>query len=203
MNLAQIQEPTMRWTLKLAVLVLVLTFILPPPAFATNFGSTTCSGTPRNCVNLLKNTNGSAQIGFFSVPAGFTNAVLNRITNVYTSATTDVEFTNIGNASPTNGVLVWEVDNPATSFVAWVDCYGAQTGSNPNKRCQVIALYANSDNFDTSVNGNYQKGIACHELGHTVGLRHTSGTSCLVNPPSGTRLTLPAHDKNHLKAAYT
>jgi len=126
------------------------------------------------------------------------------MTTTYSSTNTDIEFTDIGNSTPSQGVLVWEVNNPAASFVAWVDCYAGSAGSDPSRTCQVSALYVNNDNINTSTGGNtnYQRGVACHELGHTVGLRHTSGTTCMVNPASSSRLSLVQHDRDHLKAQY-
>lgn len=173
-------------------------------AHATNFGSTACGGTPRNCVNLLSSTAGSAPIGFYQVSNGFRDAVLNRASYSYPSLATDVEFVNIGSATPSQGVLILEVTNPATTVVAWVDCYVGASGVDPYRTCQVSALYVNDDNINTSTSGNvsYQRGVACHELGHTIGLRHASGDTCLYHPASAMRLSTVQHDRDHSKAFY-
>jgi hypothetical protein len=173
-------------------------------ASATNFGSKACGGTPRNCVNLLASAAGSASMGFYQVATGFRDAVLNRVSYSYPPLATDVEFVDVGNVTPSQGVLVLEVTNPATTVVAWVDCYVGSSGVDPYRTCQVSALYVNDDNTNTSTSGNvsYPRGVACHELGHTIGLRHTSGDTCLYNPASALRLSTVQHDRDHSKAFY-
>ncbi|MEW6225417.1 MAG: hypothetical protein AB1627_12395 [Chloroflexota bacterium] len=45
--------------------------------------------------------------------------------------------------------------------------------------------------------------IACHEIGHTVGLRHngTGETTCMREPP-GTTKKISTHERNHINANY-
>lgn len=52
-----------------------------------------------------------------------------------------------------------------------------------------------------------RRGLACHELGHTLGLRHTSGSTCMAvmidtNGKYYTVSWLAQHDKNHINAQY-
>ena len=91
---------------------------------------------------------------------------------------------------------------------AYTSCeVAAQHGTNPaGQWCIAQLLRFNSQyisNYDTN---NGTKGVACHELGHTLGLRHTtSTTTCMHNTPlvSGVwRTTIQAHDVSHLEANY-
>ncbi|MFY1669367.1 matrixin family metalloprotease [Plantactinospora sp. WMMB334] len=47
-------------------------------------------------------------------------------------------------------------------------------------------------------------GIVCHELGHTVGLRHSTsaGTCIYTYPTAATTTGLEAHDLAHINTQY-
>jgi hypothetical protein len=46
-------------------------------------------------------------------------------------------------------------------------------------------------------------GLACHELGHSVGLRHDTATNTCMNPTiSSARRYLSTHDKDNLNYWY-
>ncbi len=107
---------------------------------------------------------------------------------------------------------VWAYDYyyPMVNLVAWVDCPEDNSGTGsygPSLRwCRGQNLW-----FNASLSGPYSgnsasRGIACHELGHTVGLRHTTSTaSCMASkfvqdPPID---NLSSHDKtSHLNPFY-
>lgn len=101
--------------------------------------------------------------------------------------------------------------------VTVMDSYYGDTGWAGRAVCQeTYYQYGYTDFYDTCVhnhvqinlssdNGtdpNYRKAVVCHELGHTVGLHHTSDTSsCLRNPAQST-VVLNDHDKAHINGRH-
>lgn len=58
----------------------------------------------------------------------------------------------------------------------WNACYGNTTGNHPAMRCSQAYVRLNQSYTPPSY-----KRLACHELGHSVGLRHTSFTgTCMT-----------------------
>ena len=100
---------------------------------------------------------------------------------------------------------------PSIKALAWTQCSSAATygGADPNRWCKPQQLIWNtsfeSSHFSTLAKKEY---IACHELGHTVGLRHTSRTATCMrvatiepNVVPGTDV-LDTHDKAEVNAQY-
>jgi hypothetical protein len=163
--------------------------VLEPPAlaWAANAGSTTCSGAPRSCISLSWYTGGLYRMLIHpSVGYNMTVELEWVMANAYPSSTTS---------------------SPSTGIVGWVECKPGVTtsGSHPNQRCSYENLWFNTVYLDTT-NGdsNYLAAIACHEMGHTVGLRHSADTaSCLQNPPIAYQWYPTSHDRGELAARYT
>ncbi len=126
--------------------------------------------------------------------------------NSYPSATTHLEM------SRTYSSTSWEVraattNQPLAPYVGWVECMpgSVTTGSHPNLRCAYQYLWLNSATLDTvSGDSNYLAGIACHEIGHSVSLRHSSeAASCMQSPAIAFQWFPTNHDRVHLAARYT
>jgi hypothetical protein len=84
----------------------------------------------------------------------------------------------------------------------WTSCKaGTSSGRDPNRTC-----YYQVVRFNTSISGPHRVRVACHELGHTVGLRHTGdNSSCMFgsySPGDGGALALNRHDVDHLNGHY-
>lgn len=80
----------------------------------------------------------------------------------------------------------------------WNSCRGSTSGSHPNQQCSLSIVRINK-----TYNPPAQR-IACHELGHAVGLRHASnGWSCMKRSlDGGTSSWLSDHDRGHLADEY-
>lgn len=98
--------------------------------------------------------------------------------------------------------------NPNTEFFAWGICpsYASKGNAGPNKTwCMPQIIYYNDGAYPGRYNDTpHRKALFCHELGHTMGLRHktsSSSTSCMVTDPE-TRIHLTAHDEDMLSSNY-
>ncbi|MBB3044477.1 M57 family metalloprotease [Nocardioides soli] len=99
-------------------------------------------------------------------------------------------------------------DTPA---YGWTDCPSSATlgGTHPNRWCygQVLRInYALAAAWDTTWG---RRALACHELGHTVGLRHEDASdpssSCMktnTTPNNSLANTYSAEDVNQVLANY-
>lgn len=165
--------------------------------------------------------------------AGAQGLVSNYVTMVGSAHAADAQFDgrqnyfccfamthSTDNTAPRNNyslqdVLVADGQYNVGGLLGWVDCDEAEaiiTGVDPNRSCRgsVLRLDYSSEpvtgNFWIS-NGRVQVAM-CHELGHTVGLRHPVGAangegfSCMTNPLSTFQRWLTTHDHVHVDANY-
>lgn len=81
----------------------------------------------------------------------------------------------------------------------WNACYNGASGAHPNMTCPKQYV---------RVNTNYvplpERRIFCHEIGHSMGLRHTQEqASCLMQTADGgTSALTSSHDRGHLNDRY-
>jgi hypothetical protein len=108
---------------------------------------------------------------------------------------------------------VYDAGYGYNGFRAWVVCQAGATygGSGPAGRwCRPQQISFNNalpgypSEFDTDTKRRF---VACHEVGHSLGLQHSTETSsCMRDVPlgyTGTRATgLTTHDIGHLNAWY-
>ena len=147
-------------------------------------------GSPPNYVSLANNRSHAVRYGYLggttiedipNIRAAF-DWILG---NVYNP--TDLNAYH-SDADPLPDVIVHDFNYPLfPSLAGWVNCPPDNTGTggtDPNRWCRGQTLVLNSylywfDNsvFDTDAQ---RRNIACHEMGHTVGLRHRAElTSCM------------------------
>ncbi|MGX7669891.1 matrixin family metalloprotease [Plantactinospora sp. DSM 117369] len=186
-----------------AVMVAVLLQIVSP-AQATNFGATTCGGDPRNCVSLGNNAYHVVRWEGDQDIAGIGPSLWWSVNNVY-NPTGMVVYED--NADPLPDVRVWDEPYGPNEILGWVECPTDNTGtggSGAARWCRGQILRLNSTyaaDFDTEAE---RRRITCHELGHTVGLRHSASTAtCMYTYPTAATTTgLDAHDLGHINSQY-
>ncbi|MBL8932838.1 MAG: matrixin family metalloprotease [Kineosporiaceae bacterium] len=204
------------------VIVAVLGFlaVAMPQAAATNSGSTTCTsgaGIPTNCISFANNSThalkyvnlgGATCCSNDAIPY-MTDAVNWAVTSVY-NPTDLTAYRNDGDPYPDVIVYDWYAAQ-FPDILAWVSCPTNNTGTggtHPNRWCRGQNLEFNSYKyhndygyFDTTTQRRH---VACHELGHTVGLRHSAETSSSCMPqsnPDGPTV-ISSHDINHINTRY-
>ena len=148
--------------------------------------------TPQTCVSLANNRYHAVR--FLSLPTsepngipGMATAVQWSLTNVYNP--TDLNAIPPRNQTPILDVLVQSYDyGNLNGLVAWTDCVPwntGQGGSHPNRWCRGQYITYNSffywSNFGYYDTDAQRRNVACHEMGHTIGLRCTGSTRIHVH----------------------
>lgn len=174
-------------------------------AIASNFGSTQPSiTTPQNAVSL-----GNDRYHHIH-QAAVTNQTLRA------SISAVITYLNVGGivtlheSSPPVDVSALAGNYPDTTFIGWANCppSATTTGSHPKRTCYGQQVFFNYDWWNVYYSSEtFRQWIICHELMHTLGLRHAGGATCLRTPlPPGTPQPaypyLSQHDKDHLNSEY-
>lgn len=118
-------------------------------------------------------------------------------------AVTDVSTLERSSCSGVD-VIVMDAFTGLDSIVAWTECAdGTSTvGTDPNVYCRPQWLrYDLSDTADYDTPGE-RNSIACQEMGHTLGLRHSSSTSSCMYTFRTTQAGLVTDDTTELNAHY-
>lgn len=187
-----------------------LTLSLATPVAGNNFGSTASPGegdSPSSSVNLDPNSHHT--IRFFYIETLQRNATewgLGRIDQSLMS--TQVLADTTCSACTSQDVLITDGNYGDNGVVAWNSCPGTATvtGVHPERTCYGQIVRYNNGAYPEYYNSTLKRyRLGCHELGHTVGLRHnefdTAVISCL-NRYVRTSNDFTAHDLEHLNFEY-
>lgn len=180
-------------------------------AFADNWGSNHASGntSAHPCDTTLfsqcVDDNNSDAILFVGTVAQSHKDAINWSIANYNSVAPAI-FMYISTLPP-NLVDVQVKDQTAGMNGAWAwgacDVAASYGGTDPKRWCKPEILTWNlsyeATKYPTTTN---KRDVACHELGHTMGLRHTvDSTSCMVNASQFTTTT-STDDRNDLTVNY-
>jgi len=178
-------------------------------AVANNFGSdwdhTRDNTDLSQCVGWWKS--GYQEFAFYDVGANQASAVRYACTNIY-DPVTDLECVEPPTL-PIFGVDVYD-GSYGTKWYAWTQCAtgAAKQGSaaDHTKACipqQLKFDLSHTAAYDTATE---RRKIACHEFGHTYGLRHSTGdgtSTCMTAKAiDSTVVGISSHDKSHLNGYY-
>lgn len=188
--------------LSIGTLSAVVSFILASAiANATNWGSTTPGGSPQNSVSVGNDQYHRTYLSFMdSTLAADTKWAMD---NSYGVTTDLVSLTGTySNAD----VIGFSGDYGSAAFIAWVSCPAGSTttGSHPTRSCQPQELFMNQNATYASYydSQNERRYVGCHELGHTVGLRHTEAVTTCLNSGNYSITYISAHDISHIDGYY-
>lgn len=168
-------------------------------AAATNLGSTFSPGPPANGVWWTIDANW--RVGMDALTAPTQNATAAAVANRYNP--TDLVASSVAVSTctfPTHDVCAVDDNFGANGLFGWNSCPGQVGGSAPFLTCTIQLVRYNLTYTPHSWNW-----LACHELGHTVGLRHISPyTTSLVTcmGPGGSTGLLGAHEQGHINGHY-
>lgn len=189
-----------------ALVVVLLSLLGTNVAVASNFGSTVAGGSPENQVSLANGPHHTVDLHNTTTETG--SAILWAMDNVIDPTDMSSELVDGENYD----VRVLDDDYGDNGAFAWVNCPpgATETGSDPNRTCKGQKLHVNlyGGYAYASDTAKERRSRACHELGHTVGLRHTSNdNSCMQtygDPGAGEDRPTDwsAHDKDHVNAQY-
>lgn len=169
------------------------------PATATNWGSGESAGPPASGVWFTPNADW--MVGRRDLTTSYQQPVYDAVKQQYepTDLTTTVY-------SPTACMSVYDVcvfdwDYGDNGLYGWNDCIGTRTGSHPNQVCSQDYVRMNLYAL-THYPPHTTKAISCHELGHSVGLRHSSESTSCMNTVYPLPETTTSHDRAHINGKY-
>jgi hypothetical protein len=170
-------------------------------ALATNFGSDDGWGTnPYNNVSLAQNQSHWIYRDSF-LPSNLSSDILWAVNNLGTGSDImllDTAWQALADVRAWS--WSWGIDYPP----AWVNCpwSGTTSGSHPNMSCFGQDMHFNlsrTEFYDTQAERRF---VVCHELGHTMGLKHRQSESGCMQQGNLTINQYTPHDIAHLNAAY-
>lgn len=189
-------------------LAIVLALVTASSAMAANFGSNTASyDSPAHACDWDAASQCIANNGTHlwypdTLTANLLAATRNASDYVY-DPLPDI-IADEWSSSEGVDVIVMDAFTNLPNVVAWTECATGTTvlGTDPNAYCRPQWLrYDLSDGWAYDTIGE-RNSIACQEMGHTLGLRHSSSTSSCMYTYRTTQAGLVQHDKDELAAHY-
>lgn len=187
-------------------------FVVAATVSANNFGSNVgTGGTPAHACDASMSSqcinNNSADLIIWGSPLAQSHkdAILFAIDD-YNAHNPDI-FMYISALGPDLvDVIVSDTTMTGNGQWSWGQCRSPATygGADPNRWCYPVLLKWNLAYEKSKYPGTTAKNdIACHELGHTMGLRHSNELtgSCMIYA-STTYVTTTTHDRAMLQGHY-
>lgn len=180
-----------RFSRRLAGALLIVTLA------SCNFGSEGQVGSSGTTSGVFLQTSRNYLVGFRNMTNYYEDGAAFALSGSYAPTALDVAY--VRNASScTHDVCMYDTNDGDNGFNGWNACSSGNSGSHPNMTCSRQHVTVNEHYLPPNVR------IACHELAHSTGLRHTDeNASCVKRTAEGgTSDTLSGHDKDHLNARY-
>ena len=171
------------------------------PASATNFFGAT-SGTGCTAGNMA---DPNPHTFFYSDLSSAMQEAQNGV-RVFIYDPTDVNTSLLGSVSSDTDAVVYDLDYTTYCGYTWDDipnviglttCVSLAGGG----RCQKFEIRYDNSDVNSSSSIGFRNAIACHETGHSLGLKHNSDPNSCVQ--GGWYVgAISSHDTSHLNANY-
>ena len=194
-----------RRRLALVSLVTLLGVAMPAAAFAHNFGSQGTAGTGGTTSGVWFTPNSYWAAAGVNLNE-FEFSMVVTMEDDYSPTDLDLHFSAPTSCTGSSGydLCMFDSNYGDNDLYGWNACAGFTAGSHPNQTCTMDWVRWNTF-FSTTI--QEKNSIACHEIGHSVGLRHpttgTDTTSCMRNDiDPGINQSLNQSMINHLNDKY-
>jgi hypothetical protein len=160
---------------------------------ACNFGSVGPVGS-HGTTNGVFLTARSFTVRLVGMPQVYRDGAVWALTNHYAPTHMAVTFASTTTCPATVRSCVFALAYGRNGLLGWNACHRGWAGRHPNMYCGQAR---------TRINRSYApppRAIACHEIGHSTGLRHTGDRSCMNQSLPVSFLT--QHDRDHLNGHY-
>lgn len=181
-------------------LILLAVGLLSIAPAGANFGSSGNSGTSGTTNGVWLTNNDNFHVYKRNLTATYAAGVDDTIYNDYdTIPGWDADTVTASSCNDTGAdTCAYDSDYGDNGLNGWNACAGTTSGSHPDRVCSVQWVRFNEFYSPPATR------IACHEIAHSVGLRHTNASASCVKRTAdgGTSSTLSAHDRSHLDNEY-
>lgn len=195
---ARKQSFFVRTSVCLVALMTVSTGLISP-ASASNFGSSGTAGVSGTTNGVWFTNNSGWYIGKRALTQTYSDGLQDTVFTQYVPTDLDV-FTSAPSSCPdaSYDTCVYDSAYGNNGYFGWNQCAGTTSGSHPNQVCSVTYVKINESKSPPA------RRVTCHELGHSLGLRHTSEQASCVKETAagGNSESLSQHDKDHINARY-
>lgn len=186
-----------RWRVAVGIIAtLALPLAAASPALASNFGKYYADNSDHYYARVSLTANGVTAANW-----GITELDLS----------TDIDTYNDGTCKSGTDICFYDANYETTPWVKSVAWWQNHSGlahcnravglfglGNRCDRWYVLFNTADMSGFDTSL----LRSLGCHEVGHTVGLKHTGDTDSCMQTPLTSTTRLSQHDRNHINLRY-
>lgn len=183
--------------------LLAIAWAIPAHASASDFGS----NRPDPCNTLDSSqcvaNNATHWIDRFALETHQLNAITWAATTIYTVPQVEIDSKFSTSTPDVRAVDGYYGDN---GNWAWTMCdeyarYGGDAAAHTKWCAPQILVFNLTQKAANYSSEEKTKAIACHELGHTLGLRHLATNSCMKFKQTLYKYLLD-HEKTHLKTFY-
>lgn len=181
------------------------------PVSAYNFGATWVGSIPTDNVWDLRYTgvwlanDNSHVVAGVNLDQAYDNQFVTGVNSLDVFSQFFASYQNDTQCNWSDDVCMWQLSFPTIPNAGWNACYTLGPGTGANTECNLSFVIIN-DPVASTLGNTALRALACHEVGHSVGLQHTltaGRNTCMRGDANWVNFATPdAHDDNHLTVEY-